>query len=122
MSMAEAVYPTAPTLRQAGGPFSEWDGLSRKQPRRFASPDYLLLLARIEPGRVRRVPASAIVSDASDDEGGELSLIECPCGARPVVRSALRECPGCERWYSHVGPGAVYVAYADAPPPLRREV
>lgn len=103
---------------QQGDPFAEFDLLGRKQPRRLGMPDYLLMVARIEPGRVRRVPAPAVAEEGVDDEG-EFSMVTCPCGAHPMVRSALAKCAGCERHYVAIELGVVYVCYgAMTPPPL----
>jgi hypothetical protein len=88
----------------------------QREPARLTIGDYLLVIARSEPARVRRVPSSAIVEDGTDDSG-EFSCVECPCTARPVVRSKLEKCLGCERYYVEIEPGAVYVAYGEMPPP-----
>jgi hypothetical protein len=48
--------------------------------------------------RMRVVPFRAVVEEGEDDEGS-FALIECPCGQRPIVRSKLAACSGCERWY-----------------------
>lgn len=104
------------TGRQAGGPFSEFDSLGRKQPNRLGAPFYLLLIAKVAPTRVRRVPAAAITEEGDDDDGG-FSCVTCPCGARPIVRSRLGRCTDCERWYVRVELGAVWVAYGEMPPP-----
>jgi hypothetical protein len=108
--------------RQVGGPFSQTDLLGRKVPRRLGLPDYLLWIARIDPARVRKVPARAIVDDGRDEDG-EFTLVACPCGHQPVVRPALERCPGCERHFVHVEQGAVWVTYANmTPPPLTARV
>lgn len=114
-------------MSAAGGPWLDrwraandgYDGLGRRQPRRiFTVPDCLLMVARIEPARVRRVPASAVAEDGADDEGG-YSMVTCPCGGHPIARERLARCPGCERYYTHVRPGSVWVTYgAMSPPPL----
>lgn len=99
-------------------PFSEYDQLGRKQPRRLAITDYLLMIARIEPERVRRVPVLAVPESGEDDDG-PFALVTCPCGGRPIARSALEQCSGCERYYAEVGGGVVFVVYgAMKPPPL----
>jgi hypothetical protein len=105
--------------RQAGGLFTARDHLGRKVPRRLGIADYLMVVARSEPARARRVPASAIVEEGCDDDG-EFTLLACPCGAQPIVRSALAKCLGCERWFVQIQQGRLYVAYgAVAAPPLR---
>lgn len=103
--------------RTAGGPLTEYDGFGRRQLYRpFRLPFWLLFIARIEPARVRRVPASAIVEERLDDD---VSLVACPCGAHPVVSSQLAKCGGCERYFARIEVGHIYVAYgAMAPPPL----
>jgi hypothetical protein len=104
-------------VRGAGGPFAEYDLLGRKQPRRFGNHDYLLMIARIEPARVRRVPAAAIDEEGIDEEG-EFALLECPCGARPVVRPKLERCQ-CERYFVLIAAGSIWVTYGETkPPPL----
>lgn len=108
---------TEPQYRQPGGPFAEYDTLDRKQPRRHGLPDYLLLIARIAPGRVRRVPSSAIEDEGLDDELGDFAFVNCPCGARPVVRDDLEKCNGCERYYVLVERGRVYLTYGAMSPP-----
>ncbi len=90
-----------------------------KHPVRMDPGHYLLAIARIDPARVRRVPAAAIVEQGVDDDG-DFSLVACPCGARPVIRLALIPCSGseCERWYVQVET-SVWVTYgAMTPPPL----
>lgn len=96
-----------------------YDGLGRPQPRRmFTVPGCLMMIARIEPARVRRIPVSAIAEEGVDDNGG-FSMVACPCGAKPVAQERLAKCPGCERYYVHVRVGNVYVVYgAMEPPPL----
>lgn len=104
--------------RQVGGPFAEYDFLGRKQPHRLGLADYLLLIARIDPARVRRVPSTAIAEEGAD-EIAEFAFVDCPCGARPVVRQTLEQCKGCERWYVLFEQGVVFVTYGEmAPPPL----
>lgn len=105
-----------PHWRQAGGPFAEYDTLDRKQPRRHGIPDYLLMIARIEPARVRRVPSVAIEDEGTDDAGG-FAFVNCPCGARPIVRDDLEKCKGCERYYVLVSTGRVYLTYGAMSPP-----
>lgn len=92
------------------------DRLGRKQPRRLGLPDYLLLIARLDPNRVRAVPARAIVEEGLDGDG-EHALLDCPCGAHPIVRASLDKCSGCERHYALSGPGLVWVAYGAMPVP-----
>jgi hypothetical protein len=103
--------------RQQSGPFSLFDSLGRKIPRRLGIADYLLTIARSEPARVRRVPSQAVVEEG-EDEHGSFSFVTCPCGARPVVRQRLEKCDGCARNYVRFEGGAVFVAYGDggAPP------
>lgn len=104
--------------REGGSAFAEYDLLGRKQPRVISIPDYLLMVARIDPARVRRVPAAAITEEGLDDQG-EFAYVACPCEAHPVVRGELEQCTSCERRYVLVGTGAVFVAYgAMEPPPL----
>lgn len=94
-----------------------YDLCDRQQPRHIGLPDYLLLVARIEPARVRLVPKTAIPEDGHDDDG-PFAFVACPCGARPIVRAPLERCPSCERYYCLVFP-RVFVTYgAMAPPPL----
>jgi hypothetical protein len=89
-----------------------WD----PKPRTITIVDYLLMIAQTNPGRVRRVPARAVVESGLDGEGF-FSLVTCPCGARPVARIQLKKCPGCERHYVDIAEGTVYVAYGDGPLP-----
>jgi len=101
-------------LRAAGG----YDLLDRRQPRQLGLPDFLLMILRIDPARVRKVPREAVADDGHDDDG-EFAFVACPCGARPVVRERLGRCSGCERRYTLVAARRVYVVYgAMAPPPL----
>lgn len=98
--------------------FGSVDALDRKIPRRLEIADYLLLIARSEPARVRRVPASAVVEEAAEDET-EVAYVTCPCGAHPVARPALEKCVGCERHYVRFEQtGMVFVCYGDMEPPL----
>jgi hypothetical protein len=100
------------------------DRLGRQEPRRLGVG--MLLDAGIELGarrldedwsdRVRRVPARAVV-DVGEDEDGLFALVLCPCEAKPIARSGLTKCPGCERWYTYHQ--RVYVVYGDMDPPAR---
>lgn len=101
-------------VRRKNDPFGEYDLLGRRQPRQLGVPDFLLFVARIDPTRVRRVPDLAVSEEGADDDGA-FALVTCPCGARPVVRSRLVCCDGCQRHYVYVG--AVWVAYGDMPVP-----
>jgi hypothetical protein len=95
------------------------DRPGRRELRRLDIASFLLTACRIDPARVRRVPARAIAEEGSDDEGC-FALLDCPCGARPIVHAALERCPDCERYYVLAGPAAVYVCYgAMTPPELR---
>lgn len=99
-------------------PFAEFDYLGRKVPHRIPLPAYLLMVARIEPARVRRVPPRAVVENGVD-EAGDFALVACSCGHRPVVRAELAKCSACERYYTLIDDGSVYVTYGEmAPPPL----
>lgn len=101
-------------LHAAGG----YDLVDRRQPRQLGLPDYLLMVARIQPARVRRVPARAVVDDGHDDDG-DFAFVACPCGAKPIARGALAKCSGCERYYVLVAPGHVFLTYGEmTPPPL----
>lgn len=107
-----------PHQQEPTGPFDQFDAIGRKRPQRLTIAHYLLEVARIDPERVRRVPAAAIEEEGVD-EIGEFSYVKCPCGMRPVVRPTLEKCTGCDRNYVHIDLGAVYVAYGNmAPPPL----
>ena len=98
-------------------PFIEQDFLGRQVPRRQGIEGYLLMIARIAPGRVRSIPTKAILEEGDDE--GPYALVSCPCGARPVVTERLAKCPDCERWYCYVGGRKVFVAYGEmTPPPL----
>lgn len=100
------------------GVLSEYDAFGRKLPRRLGSADYLLVIARSEPARVRRVPSQAVVEEGDDDDGA-FALVECPCGTRPVVRGLSTKCTGCNRNYVRFEGGTVFVAYGDGQvPPL----
>lgn len=105
--------------RQESGLFTTYDALGRKNPRRLGTPDYLLLIARADPARVRRIPASAIEEEGVDDIG-EFSFVNCPCGQRPVVRPKLEKCNGCGRNYVRIEIGAIWVLYGDMPVPALR--
>lgn len=95
-----------------------YDPHGRRQPRRVDLPDYLLMIARIDPARVRRVPKRAIADDGVDEDG-DFALVTCPCGARPVVRFELAKCSDCERYYTLIAPGYVFLTYGEmTPPPL----
>lgn len=96
------------------------DRLGRKQIRRPPLPAYLLIMARIDPTRVREVPQLAIAEDGVDDQGA-YALLSCPCGGQPIVREGLEKCVGCERYYTLTAPGCLHVVYgAMEPPPLIR--
>jgi hypothetical protein len=83
-------------------------------------PTYLLVMAHLDPTRVRYVPATAIVEQGENGDVGDYALLQCPCGSRPVVTDGLSQCVGCERYYVTVS-ACVYVVYgAMKPPPLRR--
>jgi hypothetical protein len=99
-------------LHATGG----YDAVGRRVPRQLGLPEYLLLVARIEPARVRRVPARAVVDDGIDDDG-EWAFVACPCGAQPVVRRALEKCRACERYYVFISPGFVFLSYGSMTPP-----
>lgn len=89
-------------------PLIDYDRLGRRQPTRLGWPRIL----RSIPGlleRSRIVPAAAIAEQAHDDEG-DYSLVACPCGHRPIVRSSLKKCDGCERYYVAFG-ASVFVTY-----------
>jgi hypothetical protein len=82
-----------------------------KQPRKLRLTDYI----KAVPGmaeRFREVPSSAVESN-NDTE----ALVNCPCGAHPVVTEELIQCPDCERFYTY--DGRVWVAYGDMEPPER---
>lgn len=100
--------------------FGSLDALGRKIPRRLVLADYLLLIARSEPARVRRVPSQAIVEETEDEREAPVSYVQCPCGEHPVVSATLEKCPGCERYYVRLEDGGlVFVVYGEmAPPPL----
>ena len=85
--------------------------------RRFGIHRLLLVVARSDPNRVRRVPAEVLTAEGYDEQGGWATLA-CPCGAEVTARAELAKC-ACERWYTLVGPGAVFVAYGDMPAPAR---
>lgn len=112
-----APCPGCPQCRTPTAPSAERRFLIEPEPRRFPLPEIKRMTAsRILfglPGfgdRVRRVPARAVLE--SDAEGVEL-LLECPCGAKPVVTSVIAPCPGeCERWYV-CAQGYAYVVYGD---------
>lgn len=101
--------------RRASEPFVERDFVGRQIPRHQGIEGYLLLVARLDPGRVRSVPARAVLEEGEDD--GPYALVACPCEHRPVVTSVLTKCPGCERWYVYVTGGKVFVAYGAMAPP-----
>lgn len=101
-------------LHASGG----YDLVDRRQPRQLGLPDYLLMVARIEPARVRKVPRHAVVDDGQDDDG-EFAFVVCPCGAKPIARGSLEKCSGCERRYVLVARSHAFVTYgAMTPPPL----
>lgn len=89
---------------------------TRLTPRRLSFADYLTPFLARSPGRVRKVPISAISEDGTDSEG-DFAFVACPCGAHPVVRSQIAKCDGCERWYIVPELGAVFVIYGDMEPP-----
>lgn len=105
------------TRGQEGGLFATYDAIGRKNPRRLGHADYLLLIARSDPARVRRVPSIAVVEEGEDDQG-PFAFITCPCGTRPVARTALAKCGGCDRNYVRFEQGTVFVAYAGEIPAL----
>lgn len=93
-------------------PLSSYDLLGRKQFTRSS----IWWLLRWIPGladRVAVVPPGAIPEQGTD-ENGTYCFIECPCGAKPVARTATEKCAGCERYYV-VSPdgGRVVVLYGD---------
>lgn len=100
-------------------PFIEHDFLGRQVPRRQGIEGYLLFIARISPGRVRSVPARAVLEEGVDDDG-PFAMVACPCEARPVVTSRLAKCPGCQRWYVYVEGGRAFVTYGAMTPPAPR--
>lgn len=101
-------------LHASGG----YDLLDRRAPRQLGLPDYLLVVARSEPARVRKVPRQAVVDDGHDDDG-DFAFVACPCGARPIARERLERCSGCERYYVLVAAAQVFVTYGEmAPPPV----
>lgn len=93
----------------ASTPLIERDLVGRQTLRHQGIEGYLLMIARIAPGRVRAVPARA-VTEENDEEA--FALVACPCESRPVVTARLAKCPGCERWYVYVG-GRAFVAYGE---------
>jgi hypothetical protein len=95
---------------------NEYDALDRKVPRKID----LGLALRAFPAlaaRMRVVPSRAIAEEGEDDEG-PFALIECPCGQRPIVRSNITPCGGCERWY--LKDESVLVLYGDMELPPRQ--
>jgi hypothetical protein len=95
---------------------SEYDAFERKVPKKID----LGLALRAFPAlaaRMRVVPARAVVEEGEDDEG-LFALIECPCGQRPIVRSTLTACGGCERWY--LKGASVLVLYGDMELPQKQ--
>lgn len=79
------------------------------------------LAFRTFPGlveRMRQVPARAVVEEGEDDDG-PFSLVTCPCGQNPIVRSELSQCEGCERHYLRLERSA-WVLYGDMPVPPRK--
>lgn len=107
--------------RQVGGPFAEYDRIGRKQPMRMHVPFWLLFIAKLDPDRLRQVPTEAIVEEGYD-EIGRFACVQCTCGKGHIARERLEQCAGCERWYSSVEPGAVFVTYGNMVPPPRRRV
>lgn len=89
---------------------------TRLTPRRFDLDVYLAMLHERAPERMRLVPACAIAEQGVDDEG-DFSLVDCPCGAKPVVRTSIAPCGGCERWYAHLRVDRVVVVYGGMTPP-----
>jgi hypothetical protein len=104
--------------RDVGGPFAARDAFDRRVPTRLGLHHYLLVVARSDPDRVRPVPAAAVQDENTDDDGA-FALVACPCEHKPVVRSRLEKCPGCERYYTLVGNG-VFVVYGAMTPPSQR--
>jgi hypothetical protein len=95
---------------------SEYDALGRKVPRKIG----LDLALRRFPAlveRMREVPARAIAEEGEDDEGA-FALVECPCGQKPIARSKLTPCSGCERWY--LKETSVLVLYGDMELPQKQ--
>jgi hypothetical protein len=95
---------------------SEYDALDRKVPKKID----LGLAMRAFPAlaaRMRVVPFRAIAEEGEDDEGA-FALVECPCGQRPIARSTLTACGGCERWY--LKEGSVLVLYGDMELPQKQ--
>lgn len=89
---------------------------SRMTPRRLELGDYLAAVLAPSPGRVRKIPLSAITEDGVDADG-DFAFVACPCGAHPVARSNIAKCEGCERWYVLAELGAAYVIYGNMEPP-----
>lgn len=104
--------------RDVDGPFTERDAFDRKIPRQLHLGDYLLLIARASPGRVRPVPSRAIAEERLDDADEPVTLVACPCGHRPVVTTTVTRCHGCERYYVLID-SRTFVIYGAMEPPLQ---
>ncbi len=106
-----------------GDPLAATDQLNRRIPGHVGVPRYLHTIALWDPDRVRLVPSVA-VTEEGDDDVGEFALVACPCGAHPIVRPRLVRCVGddCERWYTYMNGGKVFVVYGEMAPPPRPPV
>lgn len=96
---------------------AEYDRLDRKEGHWVGFPHYLLHVDLLKR-RTRKVPLRA-VAEYGEDEDGEFALIECPCGAKPIAKTDIEKCPGCERYYLLTGKGPL-VLYGDMEPPTRK--
>jgi hypothetical protein len=95
---------------------SEYDAVGRKIEKKID----LRLALRTFPAlaaRMRVVPSRAIAEEGEDDEG-VFALVECPCGQKPIARSTLTACGGCDRWYLKAT--SVLVLYGDMELPQKQ--
>lgn len=94
---------------------SDFDALDRKDPVILGVPHFLLMIPGLKH-RTRAVPARA-VAEYGEDEDGQMAMIDCPCGAKPIARAGFEKCPGCERYYSILGGKRALVLYGAMPLP-----
>jgi hypothetical protein len=108
-----------PRYRNPHDHVGEYDRLDRKEGHWLELPHYLLQVDLLKQ-RARKVPVRA-VAEYGEDEDGEFALIECPCGARPIAKTIIEKCRGCERYYLLTRKGPL-VLYGDMEPPTGKAV
>lgn len=118
LEVAEAQGAVAQPLERYRNPHdatSDFDRLDRKDLRPLRVAHFALFVPSMAR-RFRHVPMRGVAEYAEDDDG-PFALIECPCGAKPIARAQIEQCPDCERYYTILDGKRALVFYGAMTPP-----